>query len=283
MIYLIVGRTASGKTTFANHLQRLGLKTEVSYTTSPKKSENDTSHHFITEEKARSLTNKFLQTNHSGYEYFFLKDQLEAIDFLVIDPKGVQDITKMLPDETFTIVRIKSKPLQRKERFIKRSKEDKALAEKDYHIRETSESVMFDEFEEWCINFSDNKTRQKFIGYDAANKSVAAIHTIDNSEASETEMPELFKSAAETLINSRRLVLKTASIIKDAVRLNILDEKDGKIRVSYYDDNCQDNHRDEYQTHEAFSVILVDNPTQFGYFIMQLLAHEDGISFASKE
>ena len=56
--YLIVGQSGSGKTTIVNTLEeKYGLKSIQSYTTRPKRSENETGHTFISDEEYDKLEN----------------------------------------------------------------------------------------------------------------------------------------------------------------------------------------------------------------------------------
>ena len=62
-IYLIVGRSGSGKTTIAEELERkYGLKSIQSYTTRPKRSDNETGHIFVSDEEFDKLTDMVAYT-----------------------------------------------------------------------------------------------------------------------------------------------------------------------------------------------------------------------------
>ena len=49
-IYLIVGKSGSGKTTLVEALKKYGYNSIESYTTRPKRFDNETCHTFITED-----------------------------------------------------------------------------------------------------------------------------------------------------------------------------------------------------------------------------------------
>ena len=56
-LILLIGESGSGKTTLANQLNKqYGLKILNSYTTRPKRYEDESGHVFITEEEAEQIT-----------------------------------------------------------------------------------------------------------------------------------------------------------------------------------------------------------------------------------
>lgn len=95
IIVLLVGKSGSGKTTLANQLSNLfGYEVLNSYTTRPKRSENETGHIFIDVETYETLPNKVATTLFNGYEYCATKEQIDSSDIYVIDPFGVQELKK---------------------------------------------------------------------------------------------------------------------------------------------------------------------------------------------
>lgn len=90
-IYLIVGRSGSGKTTIAEELEKkYGLKSIQSYTTRPKRSENETGHIFISDEEFDNLTDMVAYTEFNNYRYCATTEQVENHDLYIIDPKGIE-------------------------------------------------------------------------------------------------------------------------------------------------------------------------------------------------
>lgn len=92
-IYLIVGRSGSGKTTIAEELEKkYGLKSIQSYTTRHKRSDNETGHIFISDEEFDKLTNMVAYTEFGfpPYRYCATAEQVENHDLYIIDPKGIE-------------------------------------------------------------------------------------------------------------------------------------------------------------------------------------------------
>lgn len=87
-IYLIVGKSGTGKTTMVNRLQNLGPQVQ-SYTTRPKRSEDETGHIFVTDEEFDRLQNICAYTEYNGYRYAATQEQVDNATFYVIDPEGV--------------------------------------------------------------------------------------------------------------------------------------------------------------------------------------------------
>ncbi len=92
-IYLILGRSGCGKTTITELLeQKYGLKSIQSYTTRPKRSENETGHIFISDEEFNKLTDMVAYTEFGNppKRYCATAEQVENHDLYIIDPKGIE-------------------------------------------------------------------------------------------------------------------------------------------------------------------------------------------------
>ena len=122
-IYLIVGCSGSGKTTIANTLEvKYGLKSIQSYTTRPKRSENETGHTFISDEEYDKLENIVACTEFCKYRYCATSEQIDENDLYVIDPTGVESLKTFYDgDKQFKIIYIKSDITTRYERMRFRS------------------------------------------------------------------------------------------------------------------------------------------------------------------
>lgn len=92
-IYLIVGESGSGKTSLVNALEeRYGLKSVQSYTTRPKRTEDETGHIFITEKDFQELTDIVAYTYYNGNHYCATAEQLNDNDLYVIDIVGINSL-----------------------------------------------------------------------------------------------------------------------------------------------------------------------------------------------
>lgn len=88
-IFLIVGPSGTGKTTFTEALCEKGYKTISSYTTRPARHEGETGHIFVSKEEFDDLENKVAYTLYNGNEYCATQAQVDDADLYVIDPAGI--------------------------------------------------------------------------------------------------------------------------------------------------------------------------------------------------
>lgn len=136
---LIIGRTASGKSTLSNELKKLNLKELQSYTTRPRRHENEQGHIFITQDEADELIDRIAETKINGYEYFATRSMYDECDFYVIDPKGYFDL-KQNTDDNFHVIYITADRVSRK-------RASKLRGDKNFCDRDKSENKMFNKFE----------------------------------------------------------------------------------------------------------------------------------------
>lgn len=104
---LIIGRTGSGKTSFARLLENLDMKKVKSYTTRLKrKSETDDDYHFINKSDLDNYQNKLALTTINQEQYFVTQDELLANNIYIIDYQGALQLAKETPDITYHIIHI---------------------------------------------------------------------------------------------------------------------------------------------------------------------------------
>ena len=84
MIFLI-GASGSGKSTLAKRLVDKGYKEVVSYTTRPKRYEDEEGHIFVD----RYDGNGVAYSKFNGYEYWCTQEQLDECDVYVVDWNGI--------------------------------------------------------------------------------------------------------------------------------------------------------------------------------------------------
>lgn len=146
-LYLLVGKSASGKTTIANILEsEYGLSQLQSYTTRPKRYENETGHIFITDKEFDNLNNIIAFTEYNGYRYCATKEQIDAADIYVIDVPGVKTLMeKYHTDRQIIVLYFDTSIRTRIERMLDRESSDAEIVSRLYH----------DEKDDWMRNLSD--------------------------------------------------------------------------------------------------------------------------------
>lgn len=150
-LYLIVGRTASGKDSLTRAVaEKYNLKILSSYATRPKRPGETDEHIFITSDEVDKYKNDIIAyTKIGNYEYFSTKQQLFESDFYIIDPNGVKylrDQLKNIDEITLHIIYIFADYEVRKNRAINKRKDNISV----FETRCVSENEQFDKFEKEC-------------------------------------------------------------------------------------------------------------------------------------
>ena len=93
ILYLLVGKSASGKTTVANFLEKKhGLKQVNSYTTRPPRYEGEIGHTFVNNEQFDNLGEIVAYTEYNGFRYGTTSEQLDECSIYVVDVPGVETL-----------------------------------------------------------------------------------------------------------------------------------------------------------------------------------------------
>lgn len=92
-LYLFVGKSASGKTTVANFLEKKhGFKQVNSYTTRPHRYEGEIGHVFVSDEEFDNLGEMVAYTEYNGHRYGTTAEQLDQCQIYVVDVPGVKTL-----------------------------------------------------------------------------------------------------------------------------------------------------------------------------------------------
>ena len=134
-LYLLVGRSASGKTTIANLLEsEYGLCQLQSYTTRPKRSEDEVGHTFISNDEFDELANIVGYTEYHGHRYCSTKEQIDAVDTYVIDVHGVETLLKSYKsDRPIIVIYFDATIRTRIDRMIDRGESDAFIVSRLYN------------------------------------------------------------------------------------------------------------------------------------------------------
>lgn len=152
MLFLIVGKSASGKDTLAHALEEHGLTQVISRTDRDPRYEDEATHIFVDADTAKTEAGSAVAaTEIAGHTYYALDEDIEAHDIYVVDPRGVRDLCRNMPDEVFHVVYVDADDALRKSHAIARA-EDPELASKLFDERNASEAPDFEEFRLLCTD-----------------------------------------------------------------------------------------------------------------------------------
>lgn len=146
-IFCVLGRTASGKDTLVAEIcKKYNLKQLISYTTRPKRSENENTHIFATEQDFENDSVRgavVASTVINGYTYWSTKEQIYDSDVYIIDPRGLEELKRTMSDVNIITICIYVDEHSRRQRFLMRQPGKEELFEQ----RNASECEQFDAFE----------------------------------------------------------------------------------------------------------------------------------------
>lgn len=115
MIYLVLGKSGSGKSTIINNLKQENIKPKIniikSYTTRKQRDMEDTDHTFINKKDIKKYEKDIVASSWINDEFYFATKQQFKKDYAniyIVDKKGIEDIKKTLNDEDFVVVEIKT-------------------------------------------------------------------------------------------------------------------------------------------------------------------------------
>lgn len=137
-LFLFVGRSASGKTTVANILERVGkYKSVQSYTTREKRFDEETGHIFVSDEQFNELQDIVAYNVYNNNQYGATKEQVDNSDIYVIDTPGVEMLLGKYETERQIIVLYFDASIRtRIDRMISRHDCDAAIVSRIYNDEE---------------------------------------------------------------------------------------------------------------------------------------------------
>lgn len=161
MKWCVMGRTASGKDMLAGFCEAYGMRRLRSYTTRPRRDDMDVGHTFVTADEAAAIPGHVAETRIGDDLYFMTRGQVEDADLVVIDPDGLFELTRAMPDEDFAVIVVSASRDARRARYGLRGSDGKGFDERD-----AQETERFDGF------------RDRF--QDAPPDNVCALYEFDN-------------------------------------------------------------------------------------------------------
>ena len=252
---LIVGRTATGKDRLANELKGRGMTLLKSYTTRLKRSADEDTHTFITNEEYEKMDKDTIAayTEINGNKYFATKDDVLNCDVYIIDVNGLRQISESMPDTPIIVVHMTANEEERKKRFIKRSGLDENKALKEYEERTESENTQFSEFEKILADNELSKIGNNFT-----------VITVRNNF-----LPSVIVEVADFITNSIRQHSEIISLVDKASDMGLFNkDADGRIEVKI-------SNKDEViTTHESpdvFALKILSDHDVIGRLVSDML------------
>lgn len=151
MKFLIMGRSATGKDTLQALLEKnYGWTFVKSMTTRPKRSPDEDTHVFLSEEEADAIpmSEHVAWTKINGYRYFATRQQVYEADAYIIDPEGAYMLLKNMPEEWFRIIYLTAADEAIREEMAIRRSNDPEKELKTFRARAASEDAQFTLFEQ---------------------------------------------------------------------------------------------------------------------------------------
>lgn len=260
MIYLIVGRTASGKDHIVKLLKKKGLSYVKSYATREPRTPDEDTHIFISKEESPAYEkDKVAKTVIGDTEYFATRQQVENADVYVIDPKAIDILVNNMPDQVFHLIYIMADPMQRKIHAIQRET-NKILAEQKFDERNIAEDEQFYQFEKLISSKQDVKLP----------KNIMATYAYNNQyDENETE------KFAEQLVQGIKTNRRMTEIMKECLEMGILrrDEKNPDNALLLYNSKNDTTKAvaEQSVTAEQTANILMGDPGGFRQIMMEYI------------
>lgn len=147
---VIIGRSGTGKTTLAKTLQeamsfiRNKDVTLLKTTTTRPARPDEEDYHFISKEEAAQIPDedKCLHTTIGEHEYFTTENEVKAAEIMILDPSGVQEVIRLLPDTPLFIIYTTNEETITPDMLRARGTTDEIQEQ-----RKADENSRFDEFE----------------------------------------------------------------------------------------------------------------------------------------
>lgn len=173
VLLVLLGESGTGKTTIANKLkQKYGMKELPSYTTRPKRKEDEEGHTFVSLGEFMLLKNKVAANKYRGNFYCATEEQVNENDIYVCDCEGIKMLRETYKgDKKIIVVRL---TCPRDER-IKRMEKD----------RRTSQTILLrDLYDEKAFQYAD-MLADYMLDNDNLEETVDAVRYIYEKECEE--------------------------------------------------------------------------------------------------
>ena len=169
-LFLFVGKSASGKTTVADMLEKDGYAQIASYTTRKPRYDGEIGHTFVTDEEYDKLENIMASTLYNGHRYCTTLEQVQKADLDVVDIPGVETLLQNYDkvNREIYVLYFSVDVYHRINRMIERGDSSAQIISR----------LLTDEKEDWVDRLQDlNENRNMFtLRTVAANEPIGVVY-----------------------------------------------------------------------------------------------------------
>lgn len=261
MKFVIIGRTATGKTRLAKELEASGLRVLKTSTTRPCRGPEDDGYNFLTPQEAASIPieKKLLLNTIGNAEYFTTIEDLEKADVCILDPTGYETLTTILPMESLHVIHAVCGDMVAQKTAALSRAADPVAEEAVFNQRQMDENAVFSKFEQ------DVAAKTTF------GQNIFVMHQFVNDYN-----PQTVANAVRFYLGYFQMFKNMATIVRQALSLGILSSviPDGEhVDVAYATDGAP---RKETVPLEVFVDIALNNADNLASLVTAWLAN-DGV------
>lgn len=258
MIYLILGRTASGKSMLGDLLEKEGINHIISKTTRKKRNDDD-DHIFVNEKTYEDdKKNILVETTIDNNRHYITKDMLVDDSFYIIDPESAKTLIEKTPEISYHIFYVSSDNKEvRKERYLNR---DEKANENEFIKRDNSEDKMFKDFEKDIVNE---------VIYDTFKTNLLKINVLNNSTNDKRHL-EVFAKEIKRLNTQFKRVKSLVNILIDE---DMVVNDNRKIKITINDN--ENTPYDIYKSIDEVSFLAMYDKGTLSDLIIPLIAMKD--------
>lgn len=167
-ILLIIGSSASGKTTLGKFIQTLGVNELISHTTRDKRQgeQEGITYYYITKEEFDKI-DKLEQTYYAGNYYCLSRQEVERhsedLAYCIVDSEGVRQIRDAYGEENVTVIYLDVSDYQMRKRMKLRGDSEEDIRKRIEYCYQTQERLIGLEICDYAIPNVDLESAKEII------------------------------------------------------------------------------------------------------------------------
>lgn len=266
MKFVIIGRTATGKTMLAKGLAQNGLTLLKTRTTRPRRGPDDDGYVFLTAQEAAAIPQdeKLLFNAIGPHEYFTTLEDLKAADICILDPTGYRDLLSILPEESVHLIHTTCADMNAQKAAALARAADPVAEEAVFNQRQMDENDLFSKFEQ-----------------DLASKTTFGQNTLILHRMENDFKPETMLDAIGFYLGYWKLFRNMSVICRNCLKLGIIKSVNadgGHVDVTYKGDGSGAPFRTETVPLEVFVDITLSSPENFTSLVQTYLCQDVGLT-----